>query len=151
RNPMIAKSGVHKERPLRSITGHFTAQYGINILSSIIINVTKGYRPSLLQMANVGRRRGILKESAFCIAKHTLGYQGAIVRAPGTEVDVRPAVIIKVSEVATHRIDNPIQPDFPSHIAKAASMVSIQARQFRGKGQAQVTGSDLPGSVSTAC
>src|SRR2546425_330247 len=101
-------------------------------------------------MANTAGRRDVLKDSAFCVAKHPLGHQGPIVWTAGSQVDVRPTVVVDVSEVAPRSIEDLIEPDFPGYIGKAcAPLVSIQARQFCCERQAQVTGSHLTRSVST--
>src|SRR5262249_11743880 len=112
--------------------------------------ITERNRSSLLQMADAARRCDILKNSAFCVAKHTVRNQCPIVRAAGTQVDVRPAIVIEVPEVAAHSIKNLIEPGYLGHIGKLSLIVSIQSWQFSRKGQAQVAGSHLPGSIGTA-
>src|SRR5204862_1864231 len=130
---------IFKKRVAINVTGIGPANRSVDILITIVIQITKSDSVAFLQMAESARCGDVLKTLATVVAEHPIGNDRAQVGITRAEVEIKKTVIVEVAKVACHAKQHFVEAGFPGDVAERAVMiVPIKAGAFTVMRQAQV-------------
>ena len=116
RDPGVAMPRVQEEEVLTQIALIRTAKDDVQILISVVIDVAERYPVTLLDMPESTCGRHVLKARATDVAEDAIRddeVQAGFARA---DVEIQESVVVQVTEVTPHRIQNR---------AEAAALVTL--------------------------
>ncbi len=105
---MVGIARIQEKRIARKIAGVGPAQRAINILASIIVEVSKSNCVTFLNMPGPGGGCHILKELALSVAEHAVGDESPEVRVARAAIKIKPAIVVQITVVVAHRVADSI-------------------------------------------
>ena len=137
--PVIREAGVLEQDVGIHVAGHRTTHVFVHILIPVIVDVSKGNAMAFLQVSKAAGCGDVLEEASLRVSIHPVRNHREQVRVAGAEVEVEPAVVVEVSEVATHGVEQPIQLHRSRDVLeRAVAAIAIEARVGALVGQAEV-------------
>src|SRR4051812_12535488 len=87
---------------------------------------------ALLQMTEPAGSSDILEAQAVRVPESAIRHQVRQIWITRAEINVQPAVVIKISKIGAHRMQHPIKAGLLRHIRECAiPFISIKARTLR--------------------
>ena len=78
------------------------SDHGVDVLRSIVIQVTESDAMALVQLPEAAGGCHVLKTQAAIVSEHPAGDQCAQIRIARPQVEVEPAVVVEIAEVGAH-------------------------------------------------
>ena len=143
---MVAVPGVCKEHIGVHVPGIGPADHGVDVLIPVVVYIAEGDAVSLLQVSEAAGRGHVFKTLPAGIAEHSVGHQRSVIRVAGANVEVEPAVVVEVAEVAAHRVEDFVAVGLFGPIDEGAvALVAVEAGRLALMRQAHVIGGHIAG------
>ena len=144
REPMISMAGVVIEDALVGVAGKRSTHLLKDVFVAIVFQVSKSDGVAFLQVAEAPGGRYVLKDDAAVVAKHAVRQERLVRAFSGSQVEIKPAVIVEIAEVGAHGKDGAIEVDLCRHILKSAIVVvTIKAGSLGVVGMADLEGANV--------
>src|SRR2546427_9109842 len=114
---------IFKKRVAINVAGVGPANRSVDILITVVIQITKSDSVAFLQMAESARGGDVLKTLTAVVAEHPIGNDRAQVGITRAEVEVRKTVVVEVAKVACHAKQHFIEAGFLGDVAERAVMI----------------------------
>ena len=99
---MVAVSWVMEESVVVRVTGEEPTNLVIQILVTVVIDVSERNAVSLLQVAETAASTDIFKALPIRIAEHDVGHDCLVVWVACADIDIKKTVVVEITEVRAH-------------------------------------------------
>src|SRR2546430_359498 len=76
-----------------------------DVLVAVAIEIGERGAVSLLKMPEPALEGDLLEPSPFNAAEHSVGDDRTKIRVAGAEIEIEPAIVVDVAEIAAHRVN----------------------------------------------
>ena len=141
-DPVISvTTRIFEEYVIESVARKHASDLQKDIFTSVVVNVAKSDAMALAEVTGSGTHGDVGEIFPFLVPKHHVGDQRCVRGSAGSQVNIQKTIVIKVSEVGSHGLERPVQPNLLTHVLKrsVAQVFVENGRLCLGRKLHQVT------------
>jgi len=143
-DPAIAVAGVGEKLVAVGVARDGAAHVRVDVLIAVVVDIAEGDGVPLLELAEAAGGGDVLEAAAAVVAEHAIGNEGGVIGVAGANIEIEPAVVIEIAEIAAHGVKDLVEADLFGDIGEGAvALVAEEAGAVAGVRDAEDVGSDV--------